>query len=279
MGWNPIRAASRAVRGTLLPWPSPRPCTSRPSSPARATGRWPAASRSRPPARVRRSSRRSPTPRGGGGLPRRGAGPGDVTDAAGDLVRRPRPGVTSRLPRGVSGKQAVSALERAGFVAVRTKGDHQILRHPEPRPGAYVTVGRTAPSRARHRTLAGILRRIGMTAEELPRSCGSRRRRPPSPRLVAGACRGWLDCAAEAWPSGRRHTPGKRVGGQLPRGFEPLSLRHTNGSSQPRFHSGRCRWARTGSVPAAIWRHPGPSPGGPRALPSRTGTDTGRYRA
>jgi hypothetical protein len=62
-------------------------------------------------------------------------------------------------------------------------------------------------------------------------------------------------------------------------GFEPLSLRHTNGSSHPRFHSGRCRWARTGSVPAAIWRHPGPSPGGPRALPSRTGTDTGRYRA
>jgi hypothetical protein len=28
--------------------------------------------------------------------------------------------VTGRLPRGVSGKQAVSALERAGFVAVRT---------------------------------------------------------------------------------------------------------------------------------------------------------------
>jgi hypothetical protein len=45
-------------------------------------------------------------------------------------------------------------------------------------------------------------------------------------RLVAGGRRAWLDCPAEAWPSGRRHTPGKRVGGQLPRGFEPLSLRH-----------------------------------------------------
>ena len=50
-------------------------------------------------------------PRGGGGLSRRGAGPGDVTNAAGDLVRRSRPGVTGRLPRGVSGKQAVSPIE------------------------------------------------------------------------------------------------------------------------------------------------------------------------
>jgi hypothetical protein len=42
--------------------------------------------------------------------------PGDTTEAAGDLLRRPRPSVTSRLPRGVSEKQAVTALERAGFL-------------------------------------------------------------------------------------------------------------------------------------------------------------------
>ena len=41
--------------------------------------------------------------------------------------------------------------------------------------------------------------------------------RPPRRRLPGGG-----------WPSGRRHTPGKRVGGQLPRGFEPLSLRHAS---------------------------------------------------
>ena len=72
----------------------------------------------------------------------------------------------------------------------------------------------------------------------------SRARRPH--RLVAGACRGWLDCAAEAWPSGRRHTPGKRVGGQLPRGFEPLSLRHTNGSSTCGFFQAVVRWSVLG---------------------------------
>ena len=75
--------------------------------------------------------------------------------------------MTSRLPRGVSGKQAVSALERAGFVAVRTKGDHQILRHPEPRPGAYGPWAVPLHRELATGTLAGILRRIGMTAEEV----------------------------------------------------------------------------------------------------------------
>jgi predicted RNA binding protein YcfA (HicA-like mRNA interferase family) len=57
-------------------------------------------------------------------------------------------------------------LERAGFVAVRTKGDHQILRHPEPRPGAYATVAVPLHRELATGTLAGILRRAGMTAEE-----------------------------------------------------------------------------------------------------------------
>jgi predicted RNA binding protein YcfA (HicA-like mRNA interferase family) len=74
--------------------------------------------------------------------------------------------VTGRLPRGISGKQAVSALERAGFVPVRTKGDHQILRHPNPRQGAYATVAVPLHRELATGTLAGILRRVGMTAEE-----------------------------------------------------------------------------------------------------------------
>src|SRR6056297_3319843 len=37
-----------------------------------------------------------------------------------------------------------------------------------------------------------------------------------------------LNHAAERWPSGRRRTPGKCVGGKPSRGFESLSLRHIN---------------------------------------------------
>jgi predicted RNA binding protein YcfA (HicA-like mRNA interferase family) len=74
--------------------------------------------------------------------------------------------VTSRLPRGISGKRAVAALERAGFASVRIKGDHQILKHPKPRPGSYATVAVPLHRELATGTLAGILRRVGMTAEE-----------------------------------------------------------------------------------------------------------------
>ena len=42
-----------------------------------------------------------------------------------------------RLPR-ISGKQAVEALLRAGFVVHRIRGSHYILKHPE--MGRRVTV-------------------------------------------------------------------------------------------------------------------------------------------
>ena len=74
--------------------------------------------------------------------------------------------MTGRLPRGVSGKQAVAALERAGFVPVRVKGDHQILKHPTPRPGAYATVAVPLHRELATGTLAGIVRRTGLTVEE-----------------------------------------------------------------------------------------------------------------
>jgi hypothetical protein len=48
-----------------------------------------------------------------------------ITEVAGKLVAGPTKTNlrrTVRLPRGVSGKQAVAALERAGFVPVRGQG-------------------------------------------------------------------------------------------------------------------------------------------------------------
>ena len=74
--------------------------------------------------------------------------------------------MTDGLPRGVSGKQAVAALERAGWRAVRIKGDHQILKHAAPRPGAYATVAIPLHRELAIGTLAAILRRVGMTSAE-----------------------------------------------------------------------------------------------------------------
>jgi predicted RNA binding protein YcfA (HicA-like mRNA interferase family) len=38
----------------------------------------------------------------------------------------------SRLRR-VSGRQVIKALQRAGFIPMRTKGSHHFLRHPDGR--------------------------------------------------------------------------------------------------------------------------------------------------
>ncbi len=70
------------------------------------------------------------------------------------------------LPRGVSGKQAITALQRAGFEPVRTSGDHVILKTATPRPGAWATVAVPRHRELKVGTLAGILRSIGFTAEE-----------------------------------------------------------------------------------------------------------------
>ena len=73
--------------------------------------------------------------------------------------------MTGRLPRGVSGKQTVAALERVGYRPLRIKGDHQI-KTQRPRPGAYATVAVPLHNELAVGTLAGILRRVGMTADE-----------------------------------------------------------------------------------------------------------------
>ena len=44
-----------------------------------------------------------------------------------------------------------------------------------------------------------------------------------------------FECFAENWPSGRRRTLGKRVRGQLLRGFESLVLRHNKEARIPSF--------------------------------------------
>ncbi len=39
--------------------------------------------------------------------------------------------MSARLPRGVSGDQAIKALERRGWRVHRTKGSHYALEHPD----------------------------------------------------------------------------------------------------------------------------------------------------
>jgi len=59
-----------------------------------------------------------------------------------------------------------AAMAGAAQLAARTKGDHQILKHASPRPGAYATVAVPLHRELAMGTLAGILRRVGMTADE-----------------------------------------------------------------------------------------------------------------
>jgi predicted RNA binding protein YcfA (HicA-like mRNA interferase family) len=64
-----------------------------------------------------------------------------------------------KLPH-VSGKEAVSALERLGFVQVRQKGSHLILRRGP--TGCVVPLHREI----KIGTLGGVLKQAGISAEE-----------------------------------------------------------------------------------------------------------------
>ena len=46
--------------------------------------------------------------------------------------------MSARLPRGVSGKQTIRALERAGWRVHRTRGSHVALVHPDFEPTVIV---------------------------------------------------------------------------------------------------------------------------------------------
>lgn len=63
------------------------------------------------------------------------------------------------LPR-ISGREAIRALERLGFVVVRQRGSHVILRRG--------SAGCVVPDHRELKvgTLGGVLRQAGVTAEE-----------------------------------------------------------------------------------------------------------------
>jgi predicted RNA binding protein YcfA (HicA-like mRNA interferase family) len=72
--------------------------------------------------------------------------------------------VTGRLPV-VSGAQLVTALGRLGWVAVRQRGSHVRLKHPDRAAALVVPLHREL----KRGTLAGILRDAGVDRDELER--------------------------------------------------------------------------------------------------------------
>jgi predicted RNA binding protein YcfA (HicA-like mRNA interferase family) len=76
--------------------------------------------------------------------------------------------VTMPDPRQVSGQEAIRALERLGFVQVRQKGSHVVLKRqtPEGEIGCVVPLHRELALG----TLRGILKQARVTPEELANS-------------------------------------------------------------------------------------------------------------
>jgi predicted RNA binding protein YcfA (HicA-like mRNA interferase family) len=72
--------------------------------------------------------------------------------------------VSERLPV-VSGAQLVAALGKLGWVAVRQRGSHVRLKHPNRSVSLVVPLHREL----KRGTLAGILRDAGVDREELRR--------------------------------------------------------------------------------------------------------------
>jgi len=72
--------------------------------------------------------------------------------------------MTKRLPP-VSGAQAVAALKRAGFVAVRISGSHHRLVHPDDRTRA-VTVPDHGSKALKRGTVSAIIKQARLTREE-----------------------------------------------------------------------------------------------------------------
>ena len=68
-----------------------------------------------------------------------------------------------RLPR-LRGRELLAALERAGFVNVRTKGSHHFLRHPD---GRRTVVAIHAGETIGPGLLNKILKDTELTLEEL----------------------------------------------------------------------------------------------------------------
>ncbi len=69
----------------------------------------------------------------------------------------------SRLPR-LSGRELCRVLERRGFVYVRQKGSHRMMRRVTP---PYITVSVPDHKELAPGTLRGILRDVNISVEEL----------------------------------------------------------------------------------------------------------------
>ena len=68
----------------------------------------------------------------------------------------------TKLPRSLSGKAVIKALNKAGFYVKRQKGSHIILRRDEPFAQVVVPNHKSIDTR----TLANILYGADITAEE-----------------------------------------------------------------------------------------------------------------
>ncbi len=69
----------------------------------------------------------------------------------------------TKLPRDLSGKKVIKALEKAGFVVKRQKGSHIVLRRENP----YALVVVPDHKRVDTGTLDSILEGAGLSNEEL----------------------------------------------------------------------------------------------------------------
>lgn len=72
--------------------------------------------------------------------------------------------MSERLPV-LSGERLVKALERAGWQAVRQRGSHVRMKHPDRRVSLTVPLHREL----KRGTLSGILADAGLDAEQLRR--------------------------------------------------------------------------------------------------------------
>lgn len=70
----------------------------------------------------------------------------------------------TQLPA-LTGKDVIRALQKAGFVVIRTSGSHHRLEHPGD-PSRIATVPVHAGRTLKRGTLHGIIKQAGLTADE-----------------------------------------------------------------------------------------------------------------
>lgn len=70
----------------------------------------------------------------------------------------------TRLP-GLTGREVIRALQKAGFVLVRTSGSHYRLVHPKD-PSRVATVPVHSKKALKRGTLHGIIKQAGLTVEK-----------------------------------------------------------------------------------------------------------------